>query len=80
MKKSKGRKKGERNGKNTERPKKENKWIEDEQKEGIERQSSRSKRERVALVEVKVKSFFFLMRKFQKSQHKIFNEKKFFVM
>ena len=44
---------------NTEGPKKENKWIEDEQKERVKRPSRRSRRERVALVEVKVKSFFF---------------------
>ena len=30
--------------KNTERQKKENKWIEDEQKEGIKRQSRHSKK------------------------------------
>ena len=69
---------------NTEGPKKENKWIEDEQKERVKRQSRRSKRERVALVEVKVKSFFFWekKRKFQKKPTQIFNEKMnfFFVM
>ena len=47
--------KSERNEK-TQRDR-ENKWIEDEQKEGIKRQNRHSKRENVELVEVNVKSW-----------------------
>ena len=54
-KKNRNSEKSERN-ENTRRDKRENKWIEDEQKEGIKRQSRLSKRENVELVEVNVKS------------------------
>ena len=64
-----------------EETKKKNKWIEDEQKERVKRKSRRSKRERVALVEVKWK--WRVKKKtcgsFKRSQHK-FSMKIFFVM
>ena len=73
----KGEKKVKETGKHGE-TKKKNMWMEDEQKEGIKRQSRRSKRKRVALVVVKVKSYKKNKRKFQNKSTQILNEKKVF--
>ena len=63
--------------KNTERQKKENKWIEDEQKEGIKRQNRHSKRENVELE--KGTHHFSLSEKKRDSKNGNYPEKRVFL-